>query len=194
MSFIRRLGDCDRALVKAHYRRLNGEDRFLRFGHGVSGAAIEHYIDGIDWGRAIVLGYVEAGELRGVVEVMPLSDGYFAREAELALTVQRPWRNQGLGTELCRRALVLACNRSIREVAMICLAENVPMQRIAERLKARVVRRDGEVESRLLLPDPTPWSILQESLISGAAIMGVVSDQGLPGHERGEAHACSTSL
>jgi len=53
---------------------------------------------------------------------------------------------------------------------MICLAENVRMQRIAAKLDARVVHRAGEVEGRVLLPRPSPWSLMQEAVITTGAV------------------------
>ncbi|RDD61277.1 GNAT family N-acetyltransferase [Ferruginivarius sediminum] len=119
---------------------------------------------------------MDGGELRGLAEVVPLTAG-FARLGELALTVERPWRGRGLGTDLCRRSLILACNRNIREVAMICLAENVPMQRIAARLDGRVLHRNGDVESRVQLPRPSPWSLMQEVVMASGETIGSLSDQ-----------------
>lgn len=177
MGFIRRLGLGDRALVKAHYARLGSGDRYLRFGHGLSDHAVDAYVEGIDWFRTIVLGYVDGGVLRGVVEIVPAGPGPWALgSGELALTVERPWRNQGVGTELCRCALVLACNRHLRDIVMVCLTENVPMRRLAARLNAVVHHHAGDMESRLLLPAPTPWSFVGESLISSAAAAGYLLD------------------
>jgi GNAT superfamily N-acetyltransferase len=176
MPFIRKLGPTDLNRLKNHFARLDHDDRYLRFGHQISDSAMNDYLERIDWGRAIVLGYLDNGALRGAVEIVPF--GRDAPEgAELALTVEKPWRGTGVGYELCRNALILACNRYIRDVTMMCLAENVPMQRIARKLRGRVTRMDSEVESRVVLPRPTPWSIMQEALVAGAAVVGEVADQ-----------------
>jgi len=186
MPFIRKLSSADLPALKAHHARLDGDDRYLRFGHHLSDTALERYLDGIDWADCILMGHIDGGRLRAVVEIVPLSDGW-ERTAELALTVEKPWRGQGLGTELCRRALVLACNRHIREVAMICLAENVRMQRLAAKLDARVLSRHGEVEGRVLLPRPSPWSLLQEGVITtGAFAAGLLEPVGAGGARPGE--------
>jgi GNAT superfamily N-acetyltransferase len=181
MPFIRRLLPTDLPRVKDHFARLDADDRYLRFGHGMSSDAVARYLDGIDWLDTILLGHMDGGEIRGLVEVVPLTTG-LARLGELALTVERTWRGRGLGTELCRRALVLACNRSIREVAMICLAENVPMQRIAARLDGRVLHRNGGIESRVQLPRPSPWSLIQEVVMSGGEAVGGLTDQWATGN------------
>ncbi len=183
MPFIRKLSSADLPALKAHHARLDGDDRYLRFGHHVSDTALHRYLDAIAWADAILMGHFEAGRLRAVVEIVPLNDGW-ERAAELALTVETPWRGRGLGTELCRRALVLACNRRIREVAMICLAENVRMQRLAAKLDARVVHRAGEVEGRVILPRPSPWSLLQEAVITSGALAAGLLEPSEPGATR----------
>ncbi len=176
MPFIRKLGPTDLNRLKDHFARLDYNDRYLRFGHQISDSAVNDYLERIDWTQAIVLGQLENGVLRGAVEIVPFGSSV-PEKAELALTVEKPWRGAGVGRELCRNALILACNRGIHDVMMICLAENVPMQRIARKLNGRVMRLDGEIESRVILPRPGPWSLLQEGLMGSAAIVGEVADQ-----------------
>lgn len=176
MPFVRKLTGADLPRLKDHYDRLDADDRYLRFGHHMGTDAVHGYLDGIDFGDTVLMGQVEGDAVHAMVEVVPLTDGW-TRTGELALTVEKPWRGRGIGTELCRRALVLACNRRIREVAMICLTENVQMQRIAAKLDGRVLRRDGEVESRVILPRPSPWSLMQEAVITGGAALGTFVDQ-----------------
>ena len=69
---IRRLWAVERAKVRDHLLRLEREDRQRRFGGSVTDAHIETYCAGLDWGRGVVLGYVEGGEVRAVGELMPL--------------------------------------------------------------------------------------------------------------------------
>ena len=101
-------------------------------------------------------------------------------DLELALTVERHWQGRGIGTELVHRALLTARNRQYRTVEMICLADNVRMQRIARRLDAQVLREDGQSVGRLLLAPGNPISLWQEALSQGASLVNAAADQGLP--------------
>ena len=47
------------------------------------------------------------------------------------MTVEDRWQDQGLGTELLRRAIVHARNRGLKSLYMICLTDNRRMQAIA---------------------------------------------------------------
>jgi RimJ/RimL family protein N-acetyltransferase len=157
---IRRLWAIERGKLRDHLLRLDPEDRLLRFGGYVSHAQIEGYYDGLDWDRAVIIGYLVDGEIRGVGELKPMLEARF-RAAEAALSVERAHQNQGIGTELLRRLTVIARNRSIRSLHMLCLPENGKVLRIARKLGANLTFDQGEVEGRLALPwpnHPCCWS------------------------------------
>lgn len=148
---IRRLWPAERGTIRAHLLRLDSEDRSLRFCHAANDAFITSYCATIDWLRAAVLGFFAAGELRGVAELIGIKD-VWPPSAELALSVEGPYQNHGIGSALLRRALVTARNRLIGTVYMICLVENRKMQHIARDLGASLVVREGQVEGAILTP------------------------------------------
>jgi GNAT superfamily N-acetyltransferase len=130
--------------------RLDPKDRRLRFGVYASDARSETYCDALDWARAVIIGYLVDGEARGLGELKPGSEGW-SRAAEATLSVERPYQNQGVGTELLRRLIVIARNRSIRSLHMLCLLENDKVLRMARKLGARLTFRRSGVEGRLAL-------------------------------------------
>lgn len=175
MGYTRKLTPADRPAIRAHFERLGVEALRLRFGYAVAPATVSRHVDELDFATAILVGHLERGRVRGVLEILPFADTT-PRRAELALTVEPDWQGLGCGTEMCRRGLVMACNRGIRRVLMVCLGENVRMQRVANKLDGRVLSRDGEVESEVLLPHPSPWSFAQENGILSGGLIGAALD------------------
>ena len=128
---IRRLAAGERDRLLGHLLRLDAEDRRLRFGGHVGEEFLRAYCARLDeHPGSLALGCFVAGELRGVAELKPIG-GAWPRAAELAVSVEAPFRGRGLGTELCRRLIVRARNRFVARLYMLCLADNRPVQRMA---------------------------------------------------------------
>ena len=113
----------------------------------------------------LLRGFIRTGELR-------LIDGAWPRAAEIAVSVEAPFRGRGLGTELCRRLVVRARNRFVGKVHMLCLLDNRRVQRIARGLGGALTFYQGEVEARLEPPWPDPASAAEEWLDEAAALLG----------------------
>ena len=167
---VRRLGRGERDRLLAHLLRLDAGDRRLRFGGHASDERVRAYCAGLDRSRSVVLGYLAAGELRGVGE-LKLIDGAWPPAAEIAVSVEAPFRGRGLGTELCRRLVVRARNRFVGKVHMLCLLDNRRVQRIARVLGGELTFYPGEVEARLEPPWPDPTSAAEEWLDEAAALL-----------------------
>jgi len=161
---IRRLWAGERDQIRDHLLRLNPEDRHLRFGGHASALHIAAYCAGLNWSRGLVLGYLIAGRVRGVGELKVIGDGS-SRAAELAISVERPFQNRGIGTALARRLVNAARNRLIERIHMVCLIENGRAVRMARRLDGALVFAGGEAEARIEPPWPTPWTWLEETLL-----------------------------
>ena len=154
-------GDGERILV--HFRRLDEESLRLRFGRSVTDDFLQRYCGETDWLRALMLGFFVGGELRGLGELRRLP-GPEQRTGEFAVTVEGSWRGRGVGTKLLGRLVVLARNRGVESVYMICLLDNRPVQRIASKLSARLSLSWGQVEGRIELGAPSLASHLDEAL------------------------------
>jgi len=106
-AMIRRLVSRERDQVREHLLRLDDEDRRLRFGGPVSPARIDAHCAELDPGRVLVLSYLVAGEARGIGELRPLP-GSWPRAAEAAISVERVFQGQGIGSALLRRLTLVA--------------------------------------------------------------------------------------
>ena len=112
------------------------EDRHLRFGGRTGEDRVRAYCARLDRPLPVVLGYLVDGVLRAVGELKPIA-GALPPAAELAVSVEAPFRGRGVGTGLCRRLLVRARNRLIARVHMLCLLDNRRVHRIGAGSAAR---------------------------------------------------------
>jgi GNAT superfamily N-acetyltransferase len=169
---IRRLWPIELDRVRAHLLRLDTESRRLRFGGLVGPAQIAAHCAGLDSRGVVLVGYLEAGELRGLGELL-LATASGVRSGELAVSVERRWRNRGIGTELLRRLITAARNRLIGRLDMICLIDNDRVLRMARRLEGRLSFEGGAALARIEPPWPTLWTLLEETI--HAAPVGTAS-------------------
>ncbi|MEX0921906.1 MAG: hypothetical protein WD489_01260 [Rhodovibrionaceae bacterium] len=171
MPHICKLSYFDLPRVEGHLLRLSPEDRQQRFSASLSDPAIAAYCRRLNLFENVLLGAFVEGELRGVTQLCfgPLP---WTGEAELAVSVERPWQHRGIGGELARRSVILASNRGIRGIEMICMIENGPMRRIALRLDGKLIHLGSQAESRVELAPPSGLSFLAEALSDAHAFYG----------------------
>ncbi|MEM8665764.1 MAG: GNAT family N-acetyltransferase [Pseudomonadota bacterium] len=149
--------------MAAHLLRLDADSRRCRFGRSVSDAFLSSYALGPREVGAHMEGVFVDGTLRAVAELRPIGRP-LALHAEAALTVERPFREMGLGSLLLRQLVIHAQNQGILDVAMFCLPENTPMRRLAASQGATQVRLSSDVEAIIHEPPPSPFSVLREAV------------------------------
>lgn len=179
MRVIRTLLPTEFGLLKDHLLRLAPEDRYLRFTGLCDDATVARHADGLDKFRAVVVAWIEDGQVRGAAELLRF-DPPGAQRAELAVTVETDWQDKGVGTELLRRALTIARNRGMEQVFMICLSVNGRMRHLAEKFHGRMIELDREVGATVDLIAPDGWSLLQEAMDLSHAAVGSVFEQWTP--------------
>ncbi len=166
----RKLWPSERDKVRDHFLRLDAEDRHLRFFGQVSDDFIERYCQEVLATGYVVLAGFADGEVRAVGELR----AYGApgqRKAEIAVSIERPYQSRGAGTELFRRLINLARNRSIRTIHSACLLENAKMQRIARKCGCALQVERGQAEARLQPPWPNYFSLMEEAMAEGRAVV-----------------------
>ena len=87
-----------------HLLRLDKESRRMRFAHSVSDAFIDEYARRMTQYGSLVYGHLVDGNVRGAAELRRLGDTW-GEEAEAAFSVERPYQNHGVGTELMGRVV-----------------------------------------------------------------------------------------
>lgn len=166
----RKLTPADLPAMQAHFARLTLEDRVARFHAFVSLESVAGHVHRTDWLRGIMLGAFIDDGLRGLGELR--LEEPWSRRAELAFSVERGYQGRRLGHELARRAMVVARNRGIIELVLICLPTNIRMQRIARRLGFAMRHDDGEVMAEIAVPPPNPLTVVQEINDDWAGLFG----------------------
>ena len=134
---------------------------------------IEKHCRSLDLPWTILIGAFEDGVIRGAVELVGApSDGM--DQVELAVSVERSFQNTGAGTGLVRQAVLVAQNRNIRRIKMICLQENRRMQSICKKLHGLLDYDEADVMCDLKVAAATRQTLWQEQLQQGLPTMGAV--------------------
>ena len=172
---IRKLWPAESDKLRDHLLRLDKASRRMRFAHSVSDSFIEDYAARIDANTALIYGYFIDGEVRAVAELRKLSDTW-GREAEAAFSVEPPYQDRGIGSELMGRVIRAARNRGVQLLYMSCLAENGKMQTIAKKHEAELRYEYGEVMGEIVPASPNYFDILAEAMEDRVGYMVSVLD------------------
>jgi len=179
MHVVRTLLPTEFGLLREHLLRLDSEDRQRRFAGQLSDGAVAAHVEAIDRFRAIILVWIEDGVVRGAAELLRFG-APAGTHAELAVTVEKPWQDRGIGTELLRQALTIARNRGLEQVLMVCLAENGRMRHLADKFHGKLIDLGGEIEANVRLLAPDAWSLWLEAIDQSQAAVGTMFEQLAP--------------
>lgn len=80
-----------------------------------------------------------------------LSKQHGVNEAEFSMLVSDPYQKQGLGTELLRRLVQIGRDEKLDRIVAEILAENVPMQRVCEKVGFTLYRAPDIVKAEIRL-------------------------------------------
>ncbi|MGA7789888.1 MAG: GNAT family N-acetyltransferase [Xanthobacteraceae bacterium] len=163
---IRKLWIGETEKYREHMLRLDAASRHNRFAGGVSDDFIRNYVElatGLD---AVVHGFFIGATIRGIAELRPLGLR-LPRQAEAAISVEKPWQSHGVGSALLRRTLLAARNRGFRHLHMACLADNRRMQQLARKFDAELSFDFDGVVGEVESSRPTPLSVIRELMSDG---------------------------
>ena len=158
------VGETDK--YRDHVLRLDSASRHNRFGGGVSDEFIRNYVDLSVSLDTVVHGFFIGEEMRGAAELRQLGVR-FPRQAEAAISVEKPWQSHGVGSALLRRTLLTARNRGFRLLHMACLAENRRMQQLARKFDAELSFDFGGVVGEVESSRANPLSLMKEIMADG---------------------------
>ena len=164
---IRKLWPAEVDKFRSHLLRLDNESRRMRFTHGVSDDVIDRYARRVNQrikGKgAIIYGCFFDNEIHGAAELHKIG-GTWRRHAEAAFSVEEPYQNRGIGTELLGRVIRTARNRGVQHLYISCLAGNAKMQAIARKHAANLRFEPGEVIADITPPEPDYLSTFAEAM------------------------------
>lgn len=172
---IRKLWPTETDKFRDHLLRLDKKNRRMRFAHGVSDAFVEEYAARMSEMGALVYGYFVDGEVRAAAELKKLGIAW-GQEGEAAFSVEQPWQERGIGTELMGRVIRAARNRGVQHLCVSCLAENAKMRTIARKHEAELRFEYGEVIGEIVPDGPNYFSLLAEAVDDRFGYMMAVLD------------------
>jgi GNAT superfamily N-acetyltransferase len=138
---VRRLYRHDARPIEAHFLRLGGQDRRLRFFREATDTQIRTYVQGIDWDHSLLLGAICADRVIGLAEAL-FDRSIPPRHAEIAVSVDTDLRGRGLGGFLVAHAVDRAGLLGVHRTSLSFLRENRPIQQIVRTLGGHVDMED----------------------------------------------------
>lgn len=166
---VQKLVAFQRKEMVSHLQRLTTRDRQLRFGSYVNDAAIERYVQHIDFTRDKVFGIFEPElTLVGMAHLALESGG---GTAELGLSVDPEHRGKGFGYTLLRRGKLHAQNLGYKKLYMHCLTENQIIVHLARKAGMQVITQYGESDAHMALREATYGDLAQEFLHDQVALI-----------------------
>lgn len=173
MKTIRKLATLELQKYADHLKRLGDEDRYLRFASPLTDDRIQRYVDTqFRTKQTVLAAFDDANNVIAAIEVVFDNSRYsFNNElAEIGLSVEAGYRGQGLGSELFKRAVMLARNRGAKTLVSHCLSQNRWMMRIARKHKMLVHREGSDSTGELVLLPATSCTIMGEVVGDGMAL------------------------
>lgn len=150
---IRSMGPGHLERIGTHLLTLDAHDRYLRFGYPANDEQILRYVAQLNFARDELFGIFNRK-----LEVIAMAHLAFSVDpecnscAEFGVSVSKPARGRGYGSQLFERAVMHARNEGVNQLFIHALSENTAMLKIARNAGA-VIERDGsETEAHLRLP------------------------------------------
>ena len=139
---LRRLWQADKEAFRDHLLSLDSRSRHLRFGGGMSDDFLVRYAENCFGKGDLIYGAFIDGKLVGAAELRSnqaiwSEQAPFGRHihAEAAFSVDDGYRRRGIGEKLFKRILRAATNHGVETIEIVCLPENVGMQKSREEVQ-----------------------------------------------------------
>ena len=138
---IRMLVRADTDAMVAHLQRLNRQDRVRRFGGQVSDQFLATYASMPRGHHTSALGCFHDGQMIGLGQLTLAAN----EAAEAAMTVDKDWRDQGVGTALLARLAALSAAASAHRLQLLCMPLNLRLIHVARKFGATLKSRSGDL-------------------------------------------------
>src|SRR5580693_8028645 len=178
---IRRLWPSDMEAFRDHLLRLDPRSRHERFGGGMSDDFLVHYAENCFGRGDLLYGAFVEGDMCGAADwgsnkAIWSEQAPFDRHihAEAAFSVENEHRRRGIGEKLFKRIQRAATNHGVETIEIVCLPENIGMQKLAKKFEAHFTFEENWLTGRLTARPPTTLSLFREvssdALDFGAAL------------------------
>ena len=182
---IRPLARMDIEKYAEHLKKLDHEDRILRFCQAVKDEAIDNVVGRIRERMSrgedeIFAHFSPSGELIGAAHVSVGTDeNDDDRIAEVGISVLPEGRGQGVAKALMERAILHAGNRRCARLLTMCLVTNEGMDKLAKSvgMKVRHDFAEGVRHGEIPLATPTWHSVSLEAFLNQASVWDEAVDR-----------------
>ncbi len=140
---IRTLRPSELPLLKDHLLRLDPESRHDRFNGVADERFVVRYAEKCLTDGTVVIAYMENGQVRAAAEMHPLGSADDDLP-EVAFSVERPYRRNGLGSALFTKLIEEARQRGFHGLRITTGSDNDAMRALARKFGARLTFRQGE--------------------------------------------------
>jgi GNAT superfamily N-acetyltransferase len=166
MHLVYRLRPNEYSRYRKHLLALDADSRYTRFGYMIKDEVIEQLCDRFEANPRLHKIFVIENERLEVVAAghIALEDG----ETELAFSVLKEYRKQGMGDALMKRTIEWCQNRNIKGGCMVCLSTNTAIKRLAGK-HGVLINQGGETLTNIVIPQATPTSVIHEVMESNIA-------------------------
>ena len=151
---------------RKHLLALDSDSRYTRFGYMIKDEIIEQLCDRFQADPRNHKIFVIENEQLEVVAA-----GHIALEdntTELAFSVLKEYRKQGMGDALMKRTIEWCQNRNIKGGCMVCLSTNAAIKALAKK-HGVLINQGGETLANISIPEATPTSVMHEVVESNMA-------------------------
>ena len=169
-TVVQKLSSVQRPALLLNLKTLSAEDRRLRFGTYMMDAALEQYVNRIDFTHDKVFGIFG----RGMAHLALDRDQHYA---ELGLSVEPAQRGNGYGLTLLNRGKLAAVTRGYTTLFMHCLSENQIMIHLARKAGLKLVTEQGEVDAHLQLEATSHAAVASEAIEDQIALADLLFKQ-----------------
>jgi GNAT superfamily N-acetyltransferase len=151
---------------RKHLLTLDSDSRYTRFGSIVKDEVIEQLCDRFEANPRDHKIFVIENEHLEVVAAghIALEGG----ETELAFSVLKDYRKQGMGDALMKRTIEWCQNRNIKGGCMVCLSTNAAIKALAKK-HGVLINQGGETMANIVIPEATATSVMHEVVESNMA-------------------------
>ena len=166
MYSVYRLRADEYSRYRKHLLALDNDSRYTRFGYMIKDEVIEQLCDRFETNSQDHKIFVIENEQLEVVAA-----GHIALEdntTELAFSVLKEYRKQGMGDALMKRTIEWCQNRNIKGGCMVCLSTNAAIKALAKK-HGVLINQGGETLANIVIPQATPTSVMHEVVESNIA-------------------------
>lgn len=151
---------------RKHLLALDQESRYTRFGFMIKDETIDQLCDKFEANpQHHKIFVIEDSDLNVIAAGHIALEG---GETELAFSVLKEYRQQGMGSSLMGRTIEWCQNRNIKGGCMVCLSSNTAIKKLASK-HGVLINDGGETLANITIPDPTPSSVIHEVVDSSMA-------------------------